>query len=340
MPWRSNGDYYMFQEDSIDINAPVDSGVYGLYNLKRQIFIGETANIHKALLHHSREAGVQFPLSRPTGFTFELCPAQSRAQRARELIAEYRPVLQTSDSLDLRRLWRRWLNSGANAFDSYTVIEPENGKDLEAPSTAPKHQAKTRSLSRRQLVVVGSGLLAATVLIVSLALVNGKKGEDIDALENQTEAIAGTSAEPLGNLSPEPVEHSAETPAFAERAPRDQALTESIKLPANQAPSTQANNGTKQPVSPPVKTARIWSVQVRSYSEKEPALAWVERLNAKGYEAFMVEADVRGQIWYRVQVGRFADPQKAESLRQELQARERFSDAFLIAARAPEPSLS
>jgi hypothetical protein len=175
MPWRSNGDYYMFQEDSIDINAPVDSGVYGLYNLKRQIFIGETANIHKALFHHSREAGVQFPLSRPTGFTFELCPAQSRAQRARELIAEYRPVLQTSDSLDLRRLWRRWLNSGANAFDSYTVIEPENGKDLEAPSTAPKHQAKTRSLSRRQLVLVGSGLLAATVLIVSLALFNGKR---------------------------------------------------------------------------------------------------------------------------------------------------------------------
>ncbi len=346
MPWRSNGDYYMFQEDSIDINAPIDSGVYGLYNLKRQIFIGETPNIRQALVHHYREAGVQFPLYRPTGFTFELCPAQSRAERARELITEYRPVLQTSDSFELRRLWRRWLNSGANAFDSYTVIEVDNGTGADTGVTATKPQVKTRHLYRRHFVLVGSSLVAASLLVVSLALFNDKKGEHIDTVANQMAASASTPAEPLQDFSPQPLGPSMERPAFAEQwtantetAPLDPASTESSKLPENHAPVTQVNNTAKYPSAPRANAAKIWSVQVRSYPEKDPALAWVERLSAKGYEAFMVEADVKGQRWYRVQVGRYNDPQKAESLRQELQTRERFSDAFLTAS-APEPSVS
>ena len=347
MPWRSNGDYYMFQEDSIDINAPIDSGVYGLYNLKRQIFIGETPNIRQALLHHYREAGVQFPLYRPTGFTFELCPAQSRSERARELITEYRPVLQTSDSFELRRLWRRWLNSGANAFDSYTVIEVDNGIGADTGFTAPKRRTKTRHLYRRQFVLMGSSLVAASLLIVTFALFNDRNGEHVDTAANQTAVSASTSSEPLQNFSPQPFGTSMKRPALAEQltattetAPLVAASTENSKMPENHAPVTQANNIAKEPSAPRANAAKVWSVQVRSYREKNPALAWVERLSAKGYEAFMIEADVKGQMWYRVQVGRYNDLQKAESLRQELQTRERFSDAFLTAVSAPAPSAS
>ncbi|MGH7873797.1 MAG: hypothetical protein ACREQO_16455, partial [Candidatus Binatia bacterium] len=78
MPWHSNGDYYIFKKDSIDTNAPASSGVYGLYNIKRQVFIGETSNIRQALLRHEKEAGIQVGVYRPTGFTFEVCPAESR----------------------------------------------------------------------------------------------------------------------------------------------------------------------------------------------------------------------------------------------------------------------
>ena len=347
MPWLSNGDYYMFQEDSIDVNAPIDSGVYGLYNLKRQIIIGETPNIRQALLRHYREAGVQFSRYQPTGFTFERCAAESRAERARELITEYRPVLQTKNSFELRRLWRRWLNSGATAFDPYTVIEIYKSTAADRGVTAPAQRVKTRHSYRRQVVLVGSSLIAAILLIVSVALFARKKAEHLDTLENQTTASTSTSVEPLQNFSPEPLKESTEMPpslssgrATLNPLPAEQAPRESSKLPENHAPVTQTNNTAKQSSLSRANAAKIWSVQVRSYPEKEPALAWVERLRTKGYEAFMVEADIKGQMWYRVHVGRYNDPQKAESLRQELQTRERFSDAFITAVLAPEPSVS
>ncbi len=84
---------------------------------------------------------------------------------------------------------------------------------------------------------------------------------------------------------------------------------------------------------------RVWTVQVGSSSDKKFADRWADQLKAKGYDAFVVDADVKGQTWYRVRVGHFAARQEAEALRAALESKEGLSGSFLAihkpADRAP-----
>ena len=92
MPWQNSNHRYFFNEEAINSNAPVDSGVYGLYNVMNWVYIGEAANIREALLDHSRGRDSRLRNAVPTGFTFELCPADLRVDRAAELISDLRPL--------------------------------------------------------------------------------------------------------------------------------------------------------------------------------------------------------------------------------------------------------
>jgi len=92
MPWQNSNHRYFLNEESINSNAPVESGVYGLYNIMNWVYIGESANIREALIDHSRGRDSCLRNAVPTGFTFELCPADLRARRAEALVAELAPV--------------------------------------------------------------------------------------------------------------------------------------------------------------------------------------------------------------------------------------------------------
>ncbi len=91
MPWQENNHRYFFSVESINSNAPADSGVYGLYNTMEWVYIGESANIRETLLGRRKAMDSCLRLMAPTGFTFELCSEESRAERAEELISELRP---------------------------------------------------------------------------------------------------------------------------------------------------------------------------------------------------------------------------------------------------------
>ncbi|MGH7825215.1 MAG: SPOR domain-containing protein, partial [Candidatus Binatia bacterium] len=56
---------------------------------------------------------------------------------------------------------------------------------------------------------------------------------------------------------------------------------------------------------------------------------WSDRLNSRGYSAFIVEANIKGQTWYRVRVGPFHNRQEAASWRKVLERKEGFKDSFL-----------
>jgi cell division septation protein DedD len=79
-----------------------------------------------------------------------------------------------------------------------------------------------------------------------------------------------------------------------------------------------------------------WTVQAVATTDKGIASHWSERLKAKGYEAFVVRADIRGQTWYRVRAGRFNTPKEAETLRAGLKSTEGFQDAFVAANKGSE----
>ena len=72
-----------------------------------------------------------------------------------------------------------------------------------------------------------------------------------------------------------------------------------------------------------------WSVQISAAPSKELAANLVQRLKTSGHEGYIVQAEVKGQTYFRVRVGHFAAQDEADSLRQMLAREEGYFDAFL-----------
>src|SRR5262249_13053711 len=75
--------------------------------------------------------------------------------------------------------------------------------------------------------------------------------------------------------------------------------------------------------------SKKWSVQVAAPPAKDIADTLLQRLKAKGYDGYVVQAEVKGQSYYRVRVGYFDSRQKAESVLQSLMRQEGYPDAYL-----------
>lgn len=93
------------------------------------------------------------------------------------------------------------------------------------------------------------------------------------------------------------------------------------------------------PVRPsPVPTANVaqaassgrWSVQVNATRDAPTAKRLVDYLKARGFDAYEVRVDVRGETWYRVRVGRYGTMQEATAMVVRLRNEERSSRAFLV----------
>jgi cell division protein FtsN len=72
-----------------------------------------------------------------------------------------------------------------------------------------------------------------------------------------------------------------------------------------------------------------WTVQVNSTTNPEQARELARNLKGKGYDAYTVQAPVRGQTWYRVRVGRFANREKAREMEARLKVREGMENAYV-----------
>ena len=53
------------------------------------------------------------------------------------------------------------------------------------------------------------------------------------------------------------------------------------------------------------------------------------KLKGKGYDAYVVAAEVKSKIWHRVRVGQGVDLSEAFELRARLKAKENFDQAFI-----------
>lgn len=73
-----------------------------------------------------------------------------------------------------------------------------------------------------------------------------------------------------------------------------------------------------------------WSVQVNATKDAYTARKIVQDLRRRGYNAYAVEVQLRGEVWYRVRVGRFPTMQDATSMVVRLKNSERYSRAFLV----------
>lgn len=91
MPFENHGNR-PFTATSVYKNAPAASGVYGLSNARQWIYVGETANIQADLRKHLESPNGVLREHSASGYTFELSPAEYRAERQTQLISELSPV--------------------------------------------------------------------------------------------------------------------------------------------------------------------------------------------------------------------------------------------------------
>jgi general secretion pathway protein D len=73
----------------------------------------------------------------------------------------------------------------------------------------------------------------------------------------------------------------------------------------------------------------IWTVQVASLNQTRDADGIADKLKLKGYDAYVVAAEVKSRIWHRVRVGQGVDLNEAFELRARLRAKENFEQAFI-----------
>ena len=55
-----------------------------------------------------------------------------------------------------------------------------------------------------------------------------------------------------------------------------------------------------------------------------------QKLKKKGYDAYVVSANIQGRTWYRVRVGNFATRQEARALQEVLKTKEKLAKAMTV----------
>jgi len=76
-------------------------------------------------------------------------------------------------------------------------------------------------------------------------------------------------------------------------------------------------------------SAGKFTVQVGAYAKEEEAQKIAGDLKSKGFSAFYIPANVKGQTWYRVSVGLFATPKEAQDYRTELMSKAKLNTALV-----------
>lgn len=95
MPFEQSSTAFTFTEQGIAKYAPRQSGVYGIRNSSKWIYIGESKDVEGRLYEHLRgqsEQSKRILKYNPTEFAFESCDEKTRVARETALIAELHPV--------------------------------------------------------------------------------------------------------------------------------------------------------------------------------------------------------------------------------------------------------
>jgi cell division septation protein DedD len=356
LSWQPDGRCDRFTKEAILACAPAISGVYGLFNFDCQIFIGESANLQETLLRLESEADFESPHLRPTGFTFEACGLELRKLKAAELIARFHPVLQTEASLS-----ENCSQPDDSRVTGTSERPPRNENDPD-DQEFPAHERPPPATGRRLRDLewtrgaTSAAILLASVLVLIYLVV--------PAVKNIQQRANAAGEESPGRISTVLQPNSGQA-AFSSR-PSDASSTEMAKARANQnaAPPTRSersesapmSNGTvqlaaktafvedgpgTQPLSKPshaipisdrtqgVNSNTQWSVQISAAPTRGMAATLLQRLKADGYDSYIVQAEVKGQTYYRVRVGRFGTRDEAESVRESLAREESYRDAYL-----------
>jgi cell division septation protein DedD len=333
LSWQPVGQCSSFTRESILACAPPSSGVYGLVNLDRQIFIGQSANIREALLRHDSETDFQH--SRPTGFAFELCAPELRKLWATELISKFKPLLQKEVALAESESSLNDPLLSEPDQDDWKLGTDADHQDFPLREREERPKVRRRFQPKRTHTVGSASILVATAAIILYLSLPGDYGMHKRANSaNPMSSPAAISSKPhnvtLNDTAARPVNQNARTnPVTASTSAWNNSVHLSEKSSgANElSVQTKASSDIDSALSPNLR--KKWSVQISASPTKDLADNFVQQLKAKGYDAYVVEANVKDQTYYRVRVGRFDKREEAESMRLSVTRQEGYRDAYL-----------
>lgn len=209
-------------------------------------------------------------------------------------------------------------------------------------------------LSGKQLVflfMIAAVVLVATFLCGVQVGRGVKSDRSLDAAT--TEALSTAAPPPTASTPSQPAASSgppaAEPPApaqepddelsYAKRLQGDKAPAEKLKP---QSPAAEAkppvetkpapSSAARGAVSPPSPAAPAtagkpgaWVVQLQALKNRSDASDLASRLSAKGYPAFVLDPVPGEPVYYRVQVGGYADRPQADQIARRLEKDEHFT---------------
>lgn len=355
MSWQPNGRYYIFSPDVIRACVPPSSGVYGLFNFNYQLLIGESDNLQEALLRHRNDRDLQARRYRPTGFTFQLYSADVRKRKAAELIERFRPVRQSEVML------AEPVPPAAHATESELPLGELDPARIDLEEF-PMHDRENPPAAQPRYYferAQGAALIGLFSVCMAVSFYLGiLTGENLQRRANResektlawtpvmpspAEQVAVDLNEPTvavnegaGDLSvhipgwmPTSMDPAAVSAESLDKTPLSAATRPAGGVAVQQAGSTVASSSPAIPAAGNGETTRKWSVQIAAAPARDVADALAERLISAGYDSYVVQAQVKGQTFYRVRIGPLAAQEEAESLRQSLARQEAYRDAFL-----------
>jgi cell division septation protein DedD len=200
-------------------------------------------------------------------------------------------------------------------------------------------------LSGKQLVFLfmATTVVSVVIFLCGVLVGRGVKGETVNAdplaARAAPQATGAQSAPSPTELPPPPAEVPLRYPKLLAE---DKPAAEDFKpVPEPKvAPETARPVPAAAPV--PGETARppaagsetpragVWAVQVVALTDRTAANAVVQRLNGKGYPAFLVSPQAGAPVQnYKVRVGRYGDRAEAEQVRNRLKKEEQFEPWIL-----------
>jgi len=155
------------------------------------------------------------------------------------------------------------------------------------------------------LIVLGAAVFALNYFKV-IHLWGKKTPKAVEVVADGT--LPGETATDLGTM-PSPGAQTAQAESVPAPAPEP---TPEPTLEPNTAPVE------KPTVTIPPSGTGNYTVQVSSWASKGKADGEAARFTAAGFSAFVEEAQVSGETWFRVRVGRYASPQEAKEAAAQL----------------------
>jgi cell division septation protein DedD len=173
--------------------------------------------------------------------------------------------------------------------------------------------------TRGQLVLLGGAFTLASAIVFVLGMFVGKEIEGRKVVRPEEPLVkVPVRPAPKGTADTENARNKDDLTFYntltkpPEAKPAEARAEEKVPGVASKAISNTRSEPKGDAESADPRTgARTWSVQVNSYPDARSANELIDRLKNKGYNAFVTEANIKGKVWYRVRVGRFASREEA-----------------------------